>query len=86
MYCNNQVITSYQTPSPTSPEPSNRLVQSGAGTGGGTSVAVTYTSPSSLYRQSGMQSQLKITISPHGLFLEFTIYKTPKYLNSSIFY
>jgi len=64
VYCNNQaVITSHYSPTSPEQQPSSRMAQAG---GGGTSVAVTYTSASPLDRQSGIQSKLKITISPHG--------------------
>jgi hypothetical protein len=68
VYCNNQaVITSHYSPtSPAAEQPTNRMVQANGGAGG-TSVAVTYTSASPLDRQSGIQSKLKITISPHGI-------------------
>ena len=84
MYCNNQaVITSHYSPTSPEQQPTSRMAQ--AGGGGGTSVAVTYTSASPLDRQSGIQSKLKITISPHGrtsiLIITTDLYQLLKLIN-----
>jgi len=77
VYCNNQaVITSHYSPTSPEQQPSSRMAQAG---GGGTSVAVTYTSASPLDRQSGIQSKLKITISPHGRTPNLTDFLTDFY-------